>query len=418
MTRGKIKLLLGLVFLLPTTAWLAWRLGRSVATDDSLPRSFRVEGSSMVPTLFGASREAICGQCDLVWLIDGARWIDRTGGRAPAGNLACAHCGSPLSLESSANSSGAGESIGTPGVRFDTVTIETCDQIDSSGGSLSPGDLVAVRWQGQLHVKRVVAGPGDAISLGDARLLVNGVRIEDALQSRRLVFPIPWLLVDDDKRRERSRWSTRDANNRKHVHWAREQDGRWGFSSSSGARPWLVYGHRSSGRGDLSSPVWDDYTYNVSLSRKLFPVDRLRLRGTANSDVRLTIAFWSEAGNVAAERTFVKGEAFCVSYFDGTMIEGLPVTARQPVAIRIDGDSATLRDLKIERLVEYRLNPRSIRALYPLRLGANEWFLVGDNVPVSVDSRDWGAIPLDQVLGRVIRSDPPGRRSVFPPPPR
>jgi hypothetical protein len=163
----------------------------------------------------------------------------------------------------------------------------------------------------------------------------------------------------------------------------------------------------------LSSPVWDDYPYNVTLSRTLFPVDRLRLRGTAESDVRLTVAFWSEAGNVAAERTLIGGEAFCVSYFDGATSEGLPVAASQPVAIRIEG-AATLRDLKIERLVEYRLNPRSRSAIYPLRLGADEWFLVGDNVPVSIDSRDWGAIPVDQIFGRVIRSDPPGRREVFP----
>jgi hypothetical protein len=168
----------------------------------------------------------------------------------------------------------------------------------------------------------------------------------------------------------------------------------------------------------LNSPVWDDYPYNVTLSRTLFPVDRLRLRGAVDSDVRLRIAFWSEAGSVAAERTLIEGDAFCVSYFDGKTSEGLPVTARQPVAIQIEGSPATLRNLKIERLVEYRLIPRNSLEVYPLRLGADEWFLIGDNVPVSIDSRDWGAISDDQILGRVVRSDPPGRRAVFPLTPR
>jgi hypothetical protein len=411
MTRGKINVLMGLVALLAATAWVAWRVGRSVVADHSLPRSFRVEGSSMVPTLFGASRRAICDPCDLVWLIDGAKR------RTPSRNLACAHCGSPLRLESRMDSGVDGESIGRPGVSPDTVTIQTRDEIDSSGDSLSPGDLVAVSWEGAIHVKRLAAGPVDEINVRGNRLLVNGVRIEDTLHSKQLAFPIPWLFVDDDERRKASRWSARDDNGGQ-ANWTRDQDGRWQSSSTSATNPWLVYRHRSSNRGDLVSPIWDDYPYNVSLSRKLFPVDRLRLRGKAESDVRLTIAFWSEAGNVAAERTLIAGELFCVSYFDGTTSDGLPVTMRQPVAIRIEGNPATLHELKIERLVEYRLNPRRGLAVYPLRLGSDEWFLVGDNVPVSIDSRDWGAIPVDQILGRVIRSDPPGRRAVFPLTPR
>jgi type IV secretory pathway protease TraF len=342
----------------------------------------------------------------LVWLIDGAKRP------APAANLVCAHCGNPLSLESRQDSDVGGESVGTSGISFDTVTIETRDEIDSSGDALSRGDVVAVRWQGRIHVKRLAAAPGDEISLRGNRLLVNRVRIEDTLCSRQLSFPIPWMLVDDDKRRESSRWSAHDASDER-ADWTRDQDGRWDSFFSSGSSTWLVYRHRSSSRGNLSSPVWDDFPYNVSLSRKLFPVDRLRLRGTAESDVRLTVAFWSEAGNVAAERTLIRGEAFCVSYFDGATSEGLAVTARQPVAIRIEG-AATLRDLKIERLVEYRLNPAHDLAVYPLHLGADEWFLVGDNVPVSIDSRDWGTIPEDQILGRVISSEPPQRRAVFP----
>jgi hypothetical protein len=343
--------------------------------------------------------------------------IDRTGRRDTTANLACAHCGNPLSLESWPDSDVGERSVDNPSVSFDTVTIETRDEIDSSGNSLSRGDLVAVSWQGRIHVKRLAASPGDDISLRGNRLLVNRDRIEDTLHAKQLAFPIPWMLVDDDECRVASRWSARNANGEQ-ADWTRDQDGRWELSSSTGSSPWLVYEHRHSGRGDLNSPVWDDYPFNVSLSRKLFPVDRLRLRGKAESDARLTIAFWSEAGSVAAELALAEGEAFCVSYFDGTTCEGLPVTAQQPVAIRVEGNSAALRGLKIERLVEYRVNPRDDLTAYPLHLGADEWFLVGDNVPVSIDSRDWGAIPVEQILGRVIRSDPPGRHAVFPLTPR
>jgi signal peptidase I len=42
------------------------------------------------------------------------------------------------------------------------------------------------------------------------------------------------------------------------------------------------------------------------------------------------------------------------------------------------------------------------RTLEPVRLGPNEYFLVGDNRDNSVDSRVWGPIAERQILGKVI----------------
>jgi signal peptidase I len=38
----------------------------------------------------------------------------------------------------------------------------------------------------------------------------------------------------------------------------------------------------------------------------------------------------------------------------------------------------------------------------PLTLGPDEYFFMGDNRPVSHDSRSFGPIPADQIVGRVI----------------
>ena len=39
---------------------------------------------------------------------------------------------------------------------------------------------------------------------------------------------------------------------------------------------------------------------------------------------------------------------------------------------------------------------------YPYRLGENEYFCMGDNRPVSLDSRTFGPAPTSQMMGKVI----------------
>lgn len=406
MTRGVILPVtgIGLVLIL---GWCGWRLGHSDTQADSLARSFRVQGSSMVPTLVGSFATAPCTTCRLVWLID-------SGGMTASDEaLTCAHCGQPMKVQIGPAESGTDEVRSDDADGFDTVTIETIPEMNDSGRELSRGDLVAVQVEGQLHVKRVAAMPGDRVSLQASKLLVNGVRIEDELSQHACLFPLPWMLVDDDSRRAESRWASQGQSKIESQPWTRYRPGHWSVTGNAEG-PWLLYGHRSTRRGNLPAPVWDDYPFNVSLARKLFEVDRLRLRGRSSTDFHGEVAFWSGNGTVMAKCVVAADQDFSISYFDGVASAGLPVVSAQPVAIRVTRGTAALTELVVERLVEYRLRPHDDRGNYPLELGPDQWFVVGDNVPVSVDSRQWGPLSVSQLIGRVESRNPPVRHFVTP----
>ena len=93
--------------------------------------------------------------------------------------------------------------------------------------------------------------------------------------------------------------------------------------------------------------------------------------------------------------------ALNVSSDDAVAVEFAPVSAQTPVAIRVLEGSVQLSCLQLARQIEYRLRPHDDRARYPIRLGRREYFVVGDNVPVSLDSRDFGVIQERAIKGRV-----------------
>lgn len=77
--------------------------------------------------------------------------------------------------------------------------------------------------------------------------------------------------------------------------------------------------------------------------------------------------------------------------------------AAHPIAIRIDADAFNEALVEVWREIEYRDDKPTGAVSYPLRIKAGEVFVVGDNLPVSVDSRHVGPLPITSILGVAVR---------------
>ncbi|MEM6692629.1 MAG: S26 family signal peptidase [Planctomycetota bacterium] len=111
----------------------------------------------------------------------------------------------------------------------------------------------------------------------------------------------------------------------------------------------------------------DDTPYNVGVSRRLNSIDQVKIEFDKplrwQFDRRLTI------------------------------LEDLP--------------REQLLGLKVYRPIIHRLNQIHRRDGYPLKLMDHQFFLVGDNAPVSVDSRDWGPVDGGALKYRVVGIERP-----------
>ncbi|WP_145417518.1 S26 family signal peptidase [Planctomycetes bacterium K23_9] len=345
----------------------------------------------------------------------------------------CGICGGPLHR--------------TDEVAGDIVEIVALDETQKA--TLQIGDVVAIEYNSKLRAKRIAALPGDTISIRDERIFINDQRLEDAIATTRAPFPTrpKRLIVDEDNRHEISRWQPKQKNTfwkrDSHSHWSYEPSNLVGSTSdNSGSdnvvpdadaprvnNDWLVYRHQYVRQHNQPSFVEDDYAFNLGVSRRLNEANRLVISfdaesiSPASAPFTLHVAFWNANGVVYAKHAIAKSGPNLVTYYEARskpkplpkrsprqMTQSIaPVTREEPVSIRFSKIAAavSLPKLSIERFVEYRLRDSDRDDLHQLKIGPGEVFVLGDNVPVSDDSRRWGPIPLNQIYGKIVRSYPP-----------
>ena len=262
--------------------------------------------------------------------------------------------------------------------------------------SLQIGDVVAIQWGEKRRLKRVAALAGDSIDLRQGRLLVNGRRLEDTIAARpKGDFVAPALVVVSSER----------------AHWNRGTSD----SASSPDSQWIIYEHRNPHQAGENTPIMDDYPINVSVSRILNPVDRLvvQLRPTTTVDaseerfgIDVQVAFF-DGNQILVTSTDLHGYAWSRNASQPNEPMRLDsvvrsIDASHPIAIKLNSEQALKTTIHVYREIEYRDDQPSGEVDYPLKLRSGEVFVVGDNVPISVDSRHIGALKTDAIFGRVL----------------
>jgi len=301
----------------------------------------------------------------------------------------------------------------------------------------------------KIAVKRVVALPGETVNIAHGDIYINGRIARKSLEEQRAIA----LLVYDANHPSRtsgSRWKSERLPSR----W-RSEAGHFVYSPASLDEPpdWLLY-HHSAGRSDhqAAAPITDLTAYNQAAPRREEDVhvvtDLLLSFRCKFSDKRGTLFVRADDGESlfearlrldkgvgelwrtdklvgAATTTELTRQAGLqlveVSLFDrqyllavnGNVVFAVPrlTSSRDvhhpttPFAIGAQGSEVELEDLKIFRDVYYyNLLPNN-NGKESVRLGPREYFLLGDNCPISEDSRSWpnkGAVSARLFLGRLL----------------
>ncbi|KAA5539608.1 signal peptidase I [Roseiconus nitratireducens] len=264
--------------------------------------------------------------------------------------------------------------------------------VQPPASALAIGDVVAIDWAGKARIKRIAALAGDRLEVREGHLLVNQQRLEDLLAARDdSAFPLRPALVPVASGP---------------TDWRRPHP----------TSPWLVFCYANPHSGGHPTAVMDDYPSNTDVHRRLRPVDRLVLEVTPEADGRWPsasdegrVAFF-QSGNLAVapipisigSRRISQRAARESTRNDGSDLEAGALSISRPIALRVSPQVASELQLRVWREIEYRADTASSTVAYPLTVPEGKMFVVGDNVPVSVDSRQWGNIPTNAVTGQAV----------------
>ena len=375
MRRGLVTGFIAVACSAMVVGWMSWKQGRGSGFI------FAVQGLSMAPTLLGEHRIATCRVCDVRWPVGLADDPESV----TSASVQCFHCGGLADIVENQRPASVVVVHGYEG-----------DQSAMEGNPLRAGDVVALVHEKRLRIKRIAAVPGDIVDLNGSHLIVNGDEIPLRMGTeRQLEVPLASMPVDLDSQREVSRWAGNG--------WLRNKSDAEQAAWENAGSDWLIYQHRSIHEGNKVSCIWDDYPCNIGLSRKLQPARRLVLRGVAHTSDRalLQVVFWIGDQPVGLTWEIERDGEFSVSSDEALPVKNVPVTTVAPVALRVVAGDLKLSRLQLSRQIEYRLRPHDDHTCYPMELASDEYFVVGDNVPVSLDSRNFGVIHRRDVRGRV-----------------
>ena len=403
------------------------------AISASLLKAFLVEGflistGSMAPHLLGFHKQIRCPDCGFAF----ARGTAVDGPSEQPRVATCTNCGRQ-GIDVAAVPRNEGDQLLVhklpwlfqPVARWEPMVFRQPDHATTA------------------FVKRVVGLPGESIRIRDGNIYANGKLCRKTLAEQE-ALAIPVYIDRHRSTKRASRWTTESG-------WTDRQPG-FDFASVEHVTRWLSYRHHDI---EEAGRVRDRYAYNPREPRsRTETVGEILVRATLLSSPsvgRMVIELDTGHHQVAwirdprshkqwltiagrriktlpmAAHASPTRQTFAFSTIDRTLRAAIngrlvfpPVALPQPGPPRLATESRTpvkpllrigasagdleVRNLRIDRDVFYRAAARQHAADKDWKLGDTEYFMLGDNSPVSLDSRSWThpAVPRRLIIGRPV----------------
>ncbi len=415
--------------------------------------AYIVPTGSMAPTLLGLHKELVCTNCK-------SRFVLGMDERGRAGRPVCPNCGK-VEPDSTVAVPSNGDRLLVQKYLFDFRRPRRWEV----AVFLSPAE------PNQAYVKRVVGLPGEAIQIRGGDLFIDGKIARKSLAElraiRQLVYDNNFLPDDSDRfprwvfRRGRTRLSTPSGWKAVGTGFVHEP------SPNDGDRvDWLDYRHWDPDTGRYG-PVRDFTSYNggdlrgdnlvtdLILDAKVAPrpdAKSIVLQFDAGGDAVFVILPVDGRANPEVRRNGklyrVENPRGVIASTASTRIEASVVDRRlivaldgrlafdpidfdepavgigrfaSPISIGVQGGGLSVTDLKLYRDVHYTSalanaprRPFGVDTAYVL--GRDEYFVLGDNSPISNDSRFWADSPVvrrKDFLGKPFLVHLPGQLSTL-----
>ena len=399
--------------------WILAALCLSVSCRQE--KIFRAEivGSSMAPSFNSQHASATCENCQFSWACESG-----SSNPTPAGVI-CPNCGAEVSSP---------------------LKPQAADVIEVvANRAVARWDVVACRLNDRLLVKRVLGLPGERVNFQDGDLIINGQRVNkpDPIQrTLKQTVSDSSLLNEADLKQRLLRRAPTDKST---LNWYDYQQWRCYWTTLADRRQ--------------PSPVEDNYGFNTTVRRNLNEVNDLMVevdltlveqasyafeihrriphatlnvrciyQGGISSKILCQMRVESHGKSQLTENTVPAERAgelkVGLQNIDGrirfTIDSQLvfeqtlePTAGAQPLPFLSLGlpedESVTLSRLKISRDIFF-FQPEVRPSLQlPLTLAADQYYVVGDNLPVSDDSRHFG--PVKEIIGVVRKKALPQHSS-------
>jgi signal peptidase I len=423
-----------------------------------LVRTFSAEAyvvptGSMAPTLLGLHRALTCPNC-LIAFVVGIEDEGRTG------QAVCPNCGQ-RGLDDTPSVECGGDRVLVQKFLYDFRPKRW--------------EVAVFRFPGeptQAYVKRVIGLPGESIRIAGGDIYVDGRIVRKSMAEIRAMR----LLVHDSRFQPRDagrwpRWQFQTATRVPSLNsgW-KQQEGQFAHTPAKGdarsQNDWLVYKHWDPSRGQYG-PVRDFYGYNGGDLRAENEVPDLGMEArlcVSEAVDAISVGLWSGSdhfvvtipvgrrGSIELLRNNQpKSLTHCRNPFEenglwprSVVLEAVVFDRRvqvaingqllfdpydfdepaalgeasdSPVALGVRGGALEVNELRIFRDIFYTSSlantPRHPHTLSAaVRLGRDEYFVLGDNSPVSNDSRFWDQGPIvrgSMFVGRPFLVHLPGQ---------